>query len=103
MRGSVRPHDARHAVLPTFFARDSDSSPMASQVTGGGGFDVAVAQLALHARGRFGVEGRIAQCPRLQQIGSRARLSGHARQHAGVATADRTRVSNGGYKDESPA
>jgi len=57
---------ARQPVLPTSLARDSDSSSMASQVTGGG-FNASVAQRVLRARGGFGVKGRIAKCPRLQQ------------------------------------
>jgi len=67
MRGGVWPHNARHAVLPTSLARASDSLPEAGQICDEG-FNASVAQWALHARGRNWVEGRIAVCPRLQQI-----------------------------------
>jgi hypothetical protein len=68
MCGRVGPPKARHAVMARSLARDSDSSPEASEVPGGG-FNRSVARSALHARGRIWVKGRIAECPRLQQIG----------------------------------
>jgi hypothetical protein len=66
MRGGVRPHNTRHAVLPTSLMRHSTSPTEAGQI-GNNGFNMSVAQWALHARGRNWVEGRIANCPRLQQ------------------------------------
>jgi hypothetical protein len=66
MRGGVLLARPRHAVLPTPLVRHSASPTEAGQI-GDDGFNASVAQRALHARGRFGVKGRIAKCPRLQQ------------------------------------
>jgi len=67
MRGGVL-LGKRHAVPPTSLVRHSASPTEAGQI-GDYGFNASVAQRALHARGGFGVKGRIAACPRLQQIG----------------------------------
>jgi hypothetical protein len=66
MRGGVLLARARHAVLPTSLVRHS-ASPTEEGQLGDYGFNASVAQWALHARGGFGVKGRIAKCPRLQQ------------------------------------
>ena len=67
MRGGVGPPNTRHVVLPTSIARGSSSPPGAGEICDG--FDSIVTQRALRARGGYWVEGRIAECPRLQQIG----------------------------------
>ena len=66
MRGGRRLPKTWHAILPTSLARDSDS-PLGAAETRDDGFNTPVAQWALHAWGRYWVEGRIAKCPRLQQ------------------------------------
>jgi hypothetical protein len=66
MRGGARSSETRHAV-PTSLARGSESLPEAAQICDDG-FNTS-AHWALIAWGRNGVEGRIAVCPRLQQIG----------------------------------
>jgi len=68
MRGGVLLARARHAVLPTSLVRHS-ASPTEARPIGDYGFNASVAQRALHAWGGFGVKGRIAGCPRLQQVG----------------------------------
>jgi hypothetical protein len=68
MRGGVLLARARRAVVPTCLARDLVSRPEAGQISDDGS-NALLAQRALHARGGFGVKGRIAKCPRLQQIG----------------------------------
>jgi hypothetical protein len=68
MYGGVRPPKSRQAVLPKSFARDLYSPPGAGQIWDDG-FNRSVAQSAVRARRRNWVEGRIAECPRLQQIG----------------------------------
>ena len=67
MRGGALRARSRHAVLPTSLVRQSSSPAEAGQI-GDDGFNASVAQRALHARGGFGVKGRIAACPHLQQI-----------------------------------
>ena len=74
MRGGRRLPNTWHAILPTWLAHDSDSPPGAGE-TWDDGFKTPVAQWALRARGRYWVEGRIAECPRLQQNGSSDDLS----------------------------
>ena len=69
MRCSLRPPNERHAVLPTSLARDSDWPSEPVEILGDG-FNTPVAQWALHTRGRNWLEGRIAECPRLQQKSS---------------------------------
>jgi hypothetical protein len=67
MRGGVLLARARQAVLSTSLIRHSASPTEAGQI-GDYGINASVAQRDLRARGRFGVKGRIAACPRLQQI-----------------------------------
>ena len=74
MHCGVRSPKARHAVLPTSLVRDSDSWPEAGRIWFEG-LNPSVLRWALHARGRNEVEGRIAECPRLQQNGSSDDLS----------------------------
>jgi hypothetical protein len=68
MRGGVGPAKARHAVPPTCLARDSVSRPEAGQISDDGS-NALRAHRELRARGRNWCEGRIATCPRLQQLG----------------------------------
>lgn len=66
MRGGVSLPTARHALLLTSVARDSNSLSEALEILGDG-FSTPVVQWALQVRGRNWFEGRIAGCPRLQQ------------------------------------
>ena len=69
MRGGVRPAKTRHVVVLTPLERDAHSPPGVGQIREREyRFNSSVAQGALHAGGRNWVEGRIAECPRLQQI-----------------------------------
>jgi hypothetical protein len=68
MRGRVLLARARHALLPISLVRHSGSPTEAGQI-GDYGFNASVAQRELHARGRNWFDGRIAECPRLLQIG----------------------------------
>lgn len=68
MRGGVPLPPARHAVLPASLARRSDA-PREAREFWDHGFNTSVAKWALHSRGEIWVKGRIAGCPRLQQIG----------------------------------
>ena len=66
MRGGERVLEPRHARTSL---TGEPGSPQESGEICSDGFDTPVAQRALHARGRNWIEGRIAVCPRLQQIG----------------------------------
>jgi len=66
MRGGALLARPRHAVLPTLLTRHSPL-PTETGQSGDYGFNASVAQRELGARGGFGVKGRIAKCPRLQQ------------------------------------
>jgi len=68
MRGGARPRTTWHAGLTAPIACHSDSLHEAGEICDDG-CNTAVAQWALHARRRNWIEGRIAVCPRLQQIG----------------------------------
>jgi hypothetical protein len=57
MRGGVLLASPRHAVLPTYLMRHSASPTQAGQI-GDDGFNMSVAQWALHARGGFWGQGQ---------------------------------------------
>jgi hypothetical protein len=67
MRGGVRPAKTRHVVVPSPLERDSHSPQGMGQIREDR-CNSSVAQWALRAGGRNWVDGRIAECPRLQQI-----------------------------------
>lgn len=69
MRGGEAPPRSRHAPPPTSTARDPNSVPTAG-ATWEVGFSTSLAQRVVHARGTNWFEGRIAECPRLQQKSS---------------------------------